>query len=147
MDCLRTLIAGVLLSALVGCGGGTDAIVVTGTVTEDDKPLNHALVTFLPQGETSGLGGAGKTGSDGKYTLTPSRGGKGIAPGEYKVTISRLLRPDGSEADPKVPPIESDARETLPAIYSNREQTTLHATVSKEAKVHNFSLKRAPEGR
>lgn len=142
MDCLRRLAVWLLLLALAGCGG-SEVVVTTGTVTQDGKPLANALIAFLPEGDTLGNGGAAKTGPDGKYTLVPSQGGKGLPPGQYKVTISRLLRPDGSEPDPNTPPIRSDARETLPAIYSNRDETTLKATVSKDARVHDFALQAA----
>jgi hypothetical protein len=63
------------------------------------------------------------------------------------VVVSRPLRKDGSPPDPNVPPIESDARETLPAIYSNRDASTLRAKVSPEAKVHDFALTTPPKKR
>jgi hypothetical protein len=112
-------------------------------VTLDEKPLPDAEVRFYPEGSTGGLGGGGRTGPDGKCTLTDARGGKGILPGEYRVVISGRLEPDGSPPDPKAPPIESAARETLPATYSDRDTTRLRATVSRDASVHNFPLKGA----
>jgi len=132
---------GVILAAgLLGCGASSGDVPVTGTVTLDEKPLADAVVTFYPVGNTAGLGGAGRTGPDGKYTLTPARGGGGLPPGEYTVVISRLLRPDGTPLPPGVPPIESDARETLPAAYSSRDASKLKRTVSKEAKSYDFAL-------
>jgi hypothetical protein len=113
-------------------------------VTLDGRPLPGATVWFYPEGSTPGLGGSGRTGLEGKYTLTPARGGAGLPPGEYRVVVSRALRPDGSPPDPHVPPIESDARETLPAVYSNRETTTLRAGVSKEASRYDFALESRP---
>jgi hypothetical protein len=113
---------------------------VTGTVTLDDKPLPNAIVTFYPGPGTPGLGGGGATGPDGKYTLTPARGGGGLAPGAYVVTVNRPLRRDGSPPPPDVPPIESDARESLPASYSSRKDTELRATVAKGTPSYNFAL-------
>ncbi len=138
----RTLAVGVLVLLLAGCGSGEPegTVKVTGKVTQDGTPLSQALVTFIPVEDTLGFGGSGATNAGGKYALTPKKGGKGIAPGEYKVTISRFLQPDGSPPDPRKPPIESKARETLPAIYSNPSTTTLKATVSKDAAVHDFQL-------
>ncbi len=124
----------------LGCGGPDGGIVVTGTVTQAGQPLPGAVVTFFPQGDTPGKGGSTATGPDGKYTLTQGPGGKGLQPGEYKVTISRFLRPDGSPPDPRAPSIMSDACETLPAKYSNPADTILKATVSKENSVHPFEL-------
>src|SRR5262249_21470090 len=130
-----------------GCGGSSGGVAVTGTVTLDGKPLPGALVTFRPEGATGGLGGSGRTGPDGKYVIMPARGGKGILPGEYRVTVSRQRRPDGSAPDPGAPPIESDARETLPAKYSDPDATGLRATVSGDAKAHDFALRAPPRGR
>lgn len=137
--------AGLLLAGMAGCGGPSDQIAVTGTVTLNGKALPDAIVTFHPEGATGGLGGSGKTGADGKYTLVSAQGGKGVLPGGYKVVVNRLLRPDGSPPDPNSPPIESDARETLPATYSNRDSSTLTATVSKAASVHDFALQGLPK--
>lgn len=128
-----------LLSCSVGCKGKSEGA-VTGTVTLNDKPLANALVRFIPQGDTQGLGGTARTDANGKYTLDNPRGGKEINPGVYKVVISKSLRPDGSEPDPNKPPIESDARETLPANYSNEVSTTLTATVGADKKSHDFPL-------
>jgi len=127
------------LTCLAGCSSATD-ITVTGTVTLDGRPLPDALVFFYPEGDTPGLGGSGRTGSDGKYTLQPAQGKKGISPGSYKVVISRPLRRDGSPADPNVPPIESDARETLPPKYSDRSASKLTAQISKDKTVHDIDL-------
>jgi hypothetical protein len=137
----RRLCGVLLLACLWGCGHSSDRIAVTGAVTLDGKALPDAVVTFLPQGATGGLGGSGKTGPDGRYAMTSAQGGTGILPGEYTVVVSRLLRPDGSPPQPDRPPIESDARETLPAVYSNRDLSTLKATVSKDAPVHDFALR------
>jgi hypothetical protein len=142
---VRWICAGALFAGTVGCGGSADGIAVTGTVTLDDRPLPHAVVTFYPVGATGGLGGSGKTGPDGAYAVTSARGGRGIAPGEYKVVVSRPLRPDGSPPDPNTPPIESDARETLPARYSDRDASELKAVVSKDATVHTFALQTPPK--
>jgi hypothetical protein len=125
---------------LAGCGGST-GVPVTGLVTLDGKALPGALVSFRPTGQkTEGLGGSGMTGADGKYVIQEARGGKGIASGDYTVVISRRLRPDGSAPPLDVPPMESDARETLPAKYSDPKQSTLRATVSKDKAVHDFPL-------
>lgn len=139
----RAVLIGVFWAAL-GCGSGGEQP-VTGTVTLDDQPLAGAIVTFYPEGQTPGLGGSGRTGADGKYTLTPSRKGQPVAPGEYRVVIRRPLNPDGSPADPNVPPIESQARESLPPVYSEREHSILTAHVTKEQAVYDFPLKSQPK--
>lgn len=131
----------VLLVFVVGCGSANKLVPVTGTVTLDGKELPNAVLNFHPaNAQTLGLGGGAVTGPDGKYVLDNAQGGKGVAPGEYVVVISRRLRPNGEPADLSVPPMESDARETLPPRYSDREKTILKATVSKENTTQNFAL-------
>jgi hypothetical protein len=129
-----------LCVGFAGCNGGSQ-VPVSGTVTLDEAPLAHAMVTFRPSSQkTEGLGGSGETGPDGKYVIVGARGEKGLAPGDYVVIISLRLRPDGSPADPNVPPMDSDAREKLPPQYSDPGASTLKATVSSDQAVHNFPL-------
>lgn len=130
-----------LLILIPGCKSSSTELEVTGTVSLDSKPLANAVVRFIPIEGTMGLGGFGTTDASGKFTIKSSRENeKGQAPGQYKVVISRRLRPDGSEPEPNKPPIESDARETLPAIYSSDSATTLTAAVSAEKKAFEFEL-------
>jgi hypothetical protein len=135
----RLGVSAFLLAGALGCGS-SGVVEVTGTVKLNGEPLSGALVTFYPEGATGGLGGSGRTGPDGKYALTAARGGKPILPGEYRVVISKFLNPDGSVPDPSAPPIESTASETLPAFYSDRSETKLRATVSRDARSHDFAL-------
>jgi len=136
----RAVCVAILATGLFGCGGTAGGVAVTGTVTLDGRPLADAVVTFYPEGETAGLGGAGRTGADGRYSLTAARGAS-LPPGEYTVVISRPLRPDGTPPPPDVPPIESDARETLPTTYSSRDASILKRTVSKDTKGYDFPLR------
>jgi hypothetical protein len=134
-----------LLLGLLGCSGKSSRVPVAGTVTLDGKPLADASVSFHPRDQTPGLGGQGRTGTDGKYAITPARHADGLDPGDYTVVISRPLRRDGSPPPPNVPPIESDARETLPPIYSSRSDSTLKATVSPDTNSYDFALQSAPK--
>jgi hypothetical protein len=140
ITCSRRLCLALLGLGLFGCGDSSGLVPVAGTVTLDDKPLPGAIVTFYPAPGTPGLGGGGITGLDGKYSLTPARGGGGLAPGEYVVTVNRPVRRDGSPPPPDVPPIESDARESLPAMYSSRSDTKLKAAVAKGTPGYDFAL-------
>lgn len=136
---LRT---GLLASVLVlgqGCGTATRLVPVTGKVELDGNPLAGAVIAFIPTGDTLGTGASGRTEADGRYQLQ-TRQGKGVMPGTYKVTISRWLRPDGSDPLPDVPPIESDAREILPPRYSNAEETVLTAVVPENGATIGFPL-------
>ncbi len=137
--------AGLLLGLTLGCGGDAadaDAIPVAGAVTVNDQPAANAVVTFRPDGDTKGNGGAGTTDAAGLYEILTPQGKKGLLPGKYKVTVSRRLNPDGSPPDPKEMPIESKARESLPPKYADAAKTELTATVAAgDKKAINFSLK------
>jgi hypothetical protein len=136
---MRRLIAFALLLGIAGCGGGSDGA-VNGTVTLDGNPLKNAVIRFMPLGDTKGLGGGATTDASGKYTLLNAQGGKDLAPGEYKIVVSRRLNKDGSEPDPNVPPIESTASETLPPIFSDENETTLRQTVAADKKTYDIQL-------
>src|SRR5262245_53886959 len=123
-----SLLLGVI--AAVGCAGSNDgSIAVSGTGTLDDEPLTGAAVNFTPEGETKGHRGIGGSGPDGKYTIMGPQGQQGLVAGTYKVTVSKMLRKDGTAPPPGVPPIASDASDRLPQKYSNLERTQLRVTV------------------
>lgn len=135
---MHRFVALLFAAIAIGCGG---ELPVVGVVTQGEKPLPDAVVMFKPTGATPGLGGSGRTDGEGKFTITPARDGPALAPGEYKVVISRPLRKDGTPPDPNTPPIESDARETLPRHYTDLDATKLSATVSHESRSFTFALK------
>lgn len=138
-----------LLATLAGCGPKLpETIPVTGVVTLDGAPCADALVTFIPIEETKGNGGAGYTAADGKFTahLHDGQSGKGppgLLPGKYKVVINKSVNPDGTPfvRDPNVAPIDSNARELLPATYSDFEKTTLRLEVGLASIDQKFELK------
>jgi hypothetical protein len=124
-------LAGVVAAA--GCGGERrDVIPVSGTVTLDGRPLGGATVTYRPTGDTPGNGGTAVAGPDGRYAVSGPQGQRGLPPGAYRVSVSLRLRKDGTAPPPDVPPIESDASETLPAWYSDPERTELSVAVDAE---------------
>ena len=104
------------------------------------KALPNAKVTFLPIGDTKGIGGSGQTDKDGSYEVTYNRGGTGLPAGEYRVTISQRLNPDGSQPDPDVSPIESQATERIPAKYSSEDSSKLTKRISDTTTDYDFSL-------
>lgn len=143
--------------AVSGCGPSgpklPDLVPVSGTVTYDGKPLDNATVTFSPmEGGQAGFGASGFTDSSGKYTLETAAGdGKtklGAVPGKYGVTISRMVKPDGSvwKPDPKDPsgPMTYGAREELPSEYSMQPRLT--AEVANDKAVHDFKLDKGKGG-
>jgi hypothetical protein len=138
----------------LGCGSSDtkaptwpDPVPVNGIVTLNEQPLSDAMVTFSPIDRTVGKGASSITDSSGKYTLeSPWVDGKtkpGAIPGNYKVTISRMVKPDGSvwKHDPNVGPMSMAAREELPDEYSFN--STLTAEVSKANAAIDFKLNKA----
>ncbi len=130
------------LGAVIGCGPDRkkadwpDPVPATGKVTANGQPLDKASVFLAPDAGTPGQGAAGTTDSDGKFslfTLTPD--GKlreGAIPGKYRVSVSRLVRPDGTVVTPdsKEPPIMSGGTESVLPQFTNANLSKLLATVS-----------------
>ena len=141
---LRRLAWLALLTVVGGCGGSSspwELEPVSGTVTLDGKPCSGVRVAFVPTGKTEGIGGSAYTDKEGKYELMSRRGGKGTPPGDYRVTMSKQVMPDGSNfsADSTVAPIFSPAKQVLPSKYS-RGKSALTATVHKGANAIDFPL-------
>jgi hypothetical protein len=132
-----------LLGVFTGCSSGPALTPVSGTVTDaDGKPFDGALVRFIPQGETEGHGGWGRTDADGKYEITAQRlNRKGLRPGNYKVILTRLLAPDGKPLPPDARPIETGGKESVPGPYSKMQFTPLTVNVGSEPVVFNIPLK------
>ena len=75
--------------AIVGCGGGggVDLAPVTGTITENGKPLAGADVTFMPTGDV-GSPSAGTTDESGNFELKYNDGRVGAVLGSHQVVIT-----------------------------------------------------------
>lgn len=128
----RSLAVVCSLSLLAGCQpAGPPLEPAAGVVTLGGMPLSGAVVSFIPHGGTLGQTGTAITSAEGKFEIKQPTGEVGLLAGKYKVVISKLVNPDGSDytAQPDVAPMDSNARETLPPRYSSYEQTTLSAEV------------------
>lgn len=140
------------LAVTCGCGGGppepklADPIKVQGTISLDDKPLASAIVYFVPDGgKNMGNGATGITNANGVYELVTTSGARkksGAIPGNYKVTVSRLVRNDGTTVVPDAgtPPANLGAVESIPSRYSDVMQTELKANVSSGSGPLDFSI-------
>jgi len=75
------------IGLLSGCGASLTP--VSGTVTLDGQPVDHATVSFIPEDATVTNGEAsGGTDASGNFTLV-TRGSPGAYPGTYKVVVTR----------------------------------------------------------
>jgi len=111
--------------ALAGCSGSSP---ITGTVTEDGKPLAHAEVEIVPVDREEKIGSwRGGTDAEGHFEIKPVGGKPQLKPGKYAVYVSKWV--DAKTG--KVPPEEElemqraagTLKNLLPAQYSNKEQT------------------------
>jgi hypothetical protein len=137
---------------LTGCGSGvpeapkpSKLVEVSGKVTMAGEPLDGSVVIFTPA-SAGGFIGHGFTDSTGKYVAETRSGDSiepGLAPGSYKVLVSRFLKPDGTvPADPTEPPAMSGARESLPMEYSSPTGSRLRAVVGQSGGVFDYEIKK-----
>lgn len=123
---------------------------VTGTVKMGGKPLDGAVVIFLTTDVTGAafnvMGGTDAAGSFKLKTRSGQELHDGAPAGNYKVFISRMVKPDGTPLapDPKIPPAMVAARESIAAKFSNPNQTTLKATVAAGKESFDFEVAANP---
>lgn len=141
----RRLLPLVVLVFLPGCQSDAKPLTpVSGTITLGGQPLANARIRFMPSGDTLGHGGSAITRDDGGYEIISNREGgrKGLLPGTYQVVLSRFVLPDGTVLPPDVPWQGSNAKESIPEMYTQRDFSPLTATVETEAKKFDFDLKK-----
>jgi hypothetical protein len=114
--------AGVLA---LGCGSKFAA--VSGKVSLNGKPLNHATVMFSPVGKAgsieAGEGSAGKTNEKGEFTLKSSTGKNGALVGEHHVSISALEAQLG-DRDTRSPRGGPPLTDKVPSRYNSKSELT-----------------------
>ena len=144
---LRALALAAAGIAFAGCNAsmtGPPLAPVEGIVLLDGQPLGGATLLFQPQGDTPGQGGTARTGADGRFTLTAfDLGAKGVPAGSYRVTISKQVKPDGTDFQPRPDedPMLAAYKELLPPQYTDAAQTPLKAEVPPDgAKNLEFKL-------
>lgn len=151
---------GLFLASLQGCRNSDlpEVVPVTGTVTFQGQPVADATVVFfVNQGNlASGELSFGTTDAAGRFRLRTQVGRTevldGVAAGEHRVTISKLIPPQGMTEEAYQQKLDAEKaagesgvygeqREVVPprvellaAQYSNANQTTLTASVKKGEK-------------
>jgi hypothetical protein len=129
------VLAGLAILAGSGCGGRLTK--VRGVVTLDGKPLERAMVQFLPIGG-HGQQAHGITESDGSFQLETIGPDDGAWPGDYKVVISKYemdasmkqIDPADPKANEKMYMAAAKAnakpkKYLVPEHYRNAEKTPL----------------------
>ncbi len=141
-----------LPAVLVGCGSGfPKTYKVAGTVKLGGKPVDGALVTFVPSDGTKSA--VGSTNAQGEFKLSTFGPGDGAQPGSYKVTITKTSTPpatatpalqpgviaSGDIGDDYAPPTGNEGgkggssapKNLLPAKYASEATSGLIATVAE----------------
>lgn len=149
------------LAMVVGCGssGLPKTYKVSGTVKQSGKPVDGALVTFLPSA-AGAKPAVGSTNAKGEFKLSTFGPSDGAVAGDYKVTITKTATPpanaapalqpgvlaSGDLSDSYVPPSASEGsrgsranKNLLPAKYASDATSGLIATVAENDK-NNFDF-------
>jgi len=107
----------------IGCGQTQaeyetpELVPVEGVVTINGQPEPGVLVTFNPMGSTSGQIAYGLSDSSGKFVCEYSQGGVGCPQGQYAVTCSKMVTPDGKPIPEGASAADVMATDMIPARY------------------------------
>jgi hypothetical protein len=152
MRWVRTF-ASLALAGLIGCGSSDEdsftLVRVTGTITQNGKPLAGADVSFVPQaGNKNSTPGVDQSGPQGNY-MPKFKGRTGLAPGKYKVTIippdevSASKVPEKFQSDPMMFNIMKQAQGTAKKASDKKEvlKNEFDAEVPDKDVVLDFDVK------
>lgn len=147
------LILGVLV-ALAGCKSEEDRIPllpVSGTVTQNGKPMPNATITFMPaEGNTHSTPGVDATGPEGNYKIR-YKNRMGLAAGKYRVAIEPALEVDQADTPPEFaedPYMAQMSRGIVPGEKRKGADAKLiknefEAEVNESSDVFDFDVKTA----
>lgn len=132
-----------------GCGGGPKLVPVSGTITLNGKALEDADVSFIPFPENADpkTPGSDRTGPEGNYKAKYN-GRFGLAPGKYKVLVSKTATAASNLNLPKEIMIDREQQELagvrkqeLPKKYTEVSETTEICDVPEEGTVFDMDIK------
>jgi hypothetical protein len=135
----------ILALPLPGCSSENRPVSVEGMVTLDDRPVEGAMVVFVPEGSV-GRPASAITDSEGHFALTTFKEGDGAMPGDYRVVVKKR------DALPEPPSIDASnpksilahyksmedrrkQKSQLPDVYAQEKTSPLHYTVPVHGKV------------
>jgi len=131
----KILLFGFLTLGLCGCSGSDAPSLgqVSGTITLDGKPLDHAEVLFQPE---KGRASLGETDGEGNYELAYTGTSSGALLGPHKVVITTAR--DAFSDESGAGNDRAARPEILPARYNSK--TTLTAEVEQGSNQIDFTL-------
>ena len=127
-----------LVFAFLGCGGGSETVPVTGTVTYKGKPIGNINVMFVPADKTGSIA-QGTSDGNGKFSLQTLDPNDGAKPGDYKVAFKYI-----SEIVPDMPGFAGGVqpeKSPLPLKYEDENKSGHSATVKSSDNDFTFDLK------
>lgn len=135
--------------ALSGCSNSSSSYEtpealtpLKGTVTLDGAALTGATLSFIPQNGTSGIGGYAITDESGAFEAQHQSTEHGLPPGNYAVTFSKLVMPDGNPIPEGQDAADVGAVQALPDFLSNvrPEGHPYQVTVASTPQTVQFEL-------
>lgn len=144
------LTAACLLLLFPGCGSSRRHLPVAyveGTVTHDGVPLENASINFIPKIEGQGEAAGGYTDAKGKYKVTSMNGDvdRGALPGDYIVTISKVIcYPKPGVVVPEGEVAPEITEQITPLKYKSSGKSPLSATIVKGKNTLDFDVKGKP---
>ena len=132
MRMFQLMLAGWILS---GCGSSratpnVELVPVEGTVKFNGKPTPDIMVSLSPFGSTKGNGAWAKTDSAGVFKFIHLSQKEGVEPGEYVISFSYFVKPDGTPIPPNTSPTESAAGQGVAAPWNNPASDSLSQRVN-----------------
>lgn len=128
----RAMRAFSFLCIVAGCSSENEipTYPVTGTITQNGKPVSGAIVAFTPV--AGGQSASGTTDAEGVYALTTWSSGDGAVAGEYKVTLAKYdQKPPPSVPEPAKDGDPDDITDEYPDGYNEMQASEIAAAVSK----------------
>lgn len=135
-----SLILGLALFGLAGCGSGLNTYPVTGKVVfaDDQSPVPRGHIEFTPA-VGGGPSAVSRIGEDGTFTLITSEDAEGAEPGKYKVTIRAQEKVDVQLNESGEPAGDVEpAKSLIDTKYSSPSTTDLEYEVKAED--NNFTI-------
>lgn len=145
----------VTVPGLAGCGSEEDRIPllpVSGTITENNKPMANATITFIPAPENEySTPGVDATGPEGNYKIR-FKNRSGLAAGKYRVVVEPGVElPGGGDVPEEFQDDPYMAQMSTGVIPGQKKQgaeakavkNEFEAEVSEENDIFDFDVKTA----
>ncbi|WP_157605514.1 hypothetical protein [Schlesneria paludicola] len=132
-NCRVSMICGLLMSMVAGCGSGNQPCTVEGSVTYKSKPIEKGAIRFVTEDGTPGEGDLGPI-TNGRYSLTK----KQMMAGKYLVMIS-AFQDTGRRfiPEPGAPEVVEE-RQYLPKKFNSSSK--LKVSLKGGANTEDFNL-------